>query len=203
MPALPNKRHEAFAQARAQGFGYGKAYELAGYPANLGNAYTLGHKPNILKRIEELRKRSQINLALSIDYLSEKYLEIFEAAREDRKYSAAVAALDSVAKIQGFVIDKRETGAPGDFARLSDDELIAFIEQNIKMLPLTIEGHVIQESEISKPIHPPNNIKNKRMSGSARVRDAFHKINVVRGREASGANSSASAERNSRRTPGG
>src|ERR1700738_1886376 len=41
MPALPNARHEAFAQAPARGLSIAAAYAEAGYKPNRGNAHTL------------------------------------------------------------------------------------------------------------------------------------------------------------------
>jgi hypothetical protein len=37
----------------------------------------------------------------------------------------AISAVDSLAKLHGFYIARKERGAPGDFARLTDEQLNA------------------------------------------------------------------------------
>ena len=56
MPLLPNPRHEAFAQARAQGARLEIAYEDAGFAAGQGHASRLAAQPDIVERIAELRE---------------------------------------------------------------------------------------------------------------------------------------------------
>jgi len=54
MPALENPKHERFAQELAKGFSADKAYELAGFKPNRGNAVTLKRKESISNRVAEL-----------------------------------------------------------------------------------------------------------------------------------------------------
>ena len=56
MPLLPNPRHEAFAQARAQGARLEIAYEDAGFAAGQGHASRLAAQPEIAARIAEIRE---------------------------------------------------------------------------------------------------------------------------------------------------
>jgi hypothetical protein len=56
MPLMSNPRHEAFAQALAQGMSASAAYVEAGYKANAGNACTLKSQQNISKRVVELQE---------------------------------------------------------------------------------------------------------------------------------------------------
>ncbi len=56
MPLLPNPRHEAFAQARAQGARLEIAYEDAGFAAGQGHASRLAAQPDIVERIAEIRE---------------------------------------------------------------------------------------------------------------------------------------------------
>ena len=55
MPLLPNPRHEAFAQARAQGERLEIAYEDAGFAAGQGHACRLAAQPDVAARIAEIR----------------------------------------------------------------------------------------------------------------------------------------------------
>ena len=54
MPALDNPKHERFAQELAKGLSADKAYELAGFKPNRGNATTLKQKESISNRVTEL-----------------------------------------------------------------------------------------------------------------------------------------------------
>ncbi len=54
MPALDNPKHERFAQELAKGLPADKAYELAGFKPNRGNAATLKQKQSISDRVLEL-----------------------------------------------------------------------------------------------------------------------------------------------------
>ena len=55
MPRLLNRRHEWFAQLRAQGRRLEEAYERAGYAPDRGHACRLASRPDVALRINELR----------------------------------------------------------------------------------------------------------------------------------------------------
>ena len=44
-------------------------------------------------------------------------------------YNVARAAIMDYAKLRGWNIDRREIGAPGEFERMSDEELEAFVAE--------------------------------------------------------------------------
>jgi len=55
MPALPNVRHERFAQALAKGEAASKAYADAGYKPDRGHATRLAAHGSIRQRVAELQ----------------------------------------------------------------------------------------------------------------------------------------------------
>ncbi len=55
MPALENRRHEAFCQAMASGFSPENAYEEAGYTPGYDHAYRVLGREDVHERISELR----------------------------------------------------------------------------------------------------------------------------------------------------
>src|SRR6516225_7556739 len=55
MPALRNARHEKFAQEIVAGKSAAAAYRAAGYRADRRTAWQARHRPDISRRIEELR----------------------------------------------------------------------------------------------------------------------------------------------------
>src|ERR1700761_1257792 len=54
MAVLPNPRHERFAQEIAKGTSVDRAYQIAGYAPNSGNARRLKQDERVVKRIEAL-----------------------------------------------------------------------------------------------------------------------------------------------------
>jgi hypothetical protein len=63
---LRNPRHEAYAQAVADGASYADAYRLAGYVENNGNAYKPAQIPAVAARIQMLRRAASERRVQSI-----------------------------------------------------------------------------------------------------------------------------------------
>lgn len=130
MPVLLNAKHERFAQELAKGKTADEAYQLAGYKANRGNATTLKANQSITDRVAEIMERGALRAELSVASVTESLLRIAEKAEklgEASGYNVAKAAWMDAAKLHGLVVDKKEVGGPGDFKRMSEDELDAFI----------------------------------------------------------------------------
>ena len=111
MAALPNQRHEKFAQGIAEGKSATEAYEAAGYTPNDGNATRLKGNERIRKRVAELQECSAAQVAVTLQGLIEEATDIQTKAMADGKYSAAVAALTVKAKLAGFWVNKAENKA--------------------------------------------------------------------------------------------
>lgn len=109
MPALPNQRHEKFAQELSKGKTATEAYVLAGYKPNDGNAATLKGNQRISDRILELQNAGSLRVEVTIASLLQEAAEIQRAAKEAGQHSAAVAALTAKAKLAGLWVDKSET----------------------------------------------------------------------------------------------
>lgn len=129
MPALPNARHERFAQELSKGKTASEAYVLAGYKANDGNAATLKGNQRILERISELQNAASMRVEVTIASLMQEASEIQAAAMEAKQLSAATAALTVKAKLAGLWVDKNEnTNRNVDPARVTDAELAAVVQ---------------------------------------------------------------------------
>lgn len=128
MPPLPNARQELFAQQVAQGTSKTEAYAIAGYSRDDGNASRLTGNDRVKQRIAEIQtgaaQRSQITVASLVAAAD----EIRGLAVRDMQYSAAVGAVKELGILSGLRIDRREVGSPGEFDRMSDEELMKFIE---------------------------------------------------------------------------
>ena len=129
MPVLRSPRRERFAQEIAKGKPAYVAHKTAGFSGLRPDASKLQHDPNIIQRVEELQRRSSARAEIDKDRLTRMYLEDRALAYKLGQAGAARSATDSLAKLHGLLVNKVEVGNPGDFARMSDDELEAFIAE--------------------------------------------------------------------------
>lgn len=140
MPALPNARHERFAQELAKGETADAAYVAAGFKANRGNAARLKANESVMTRLAELQGKAAVRAVVTTESLIAEADEIKAKALESAQYGAANAALTLKAKLAGKLIDRAEVGKPGDFDRMSDDELERFIAGEVVDLGLRPSG---------------------------------------------------------------
>lgn len=161
MPILPNAKHELFVQEMAKGISAAEAYRNAGYAAkgasSAVNANKLLKQPNVRERLNELLSQREKTyakatemaaeaLAIDREWImrrlkenAERALQAIQAKDEDGapageyKYEGSVAnrALELLGKELGMFIERRESGGPGDFERLSDAELRATLAADL------------------------------------------------------------------------
>ena len=136
MYALPNARHERFAQGLAEGKTQAQAYIDAGFsPKNArANASTLLQKdPRILQRRDEmLRTRAECNLAVVSEIAVEshctleahlaKLAQLRDEAQAKGDYGSAISAEYKRGQALGFYIERKEHGKPGQFSARSREE---------------------------------------------------------------------------------
>ncbi len=67
MPLLDNPRHETFAQNVARGKSFNEAYTIGGYQENGGNASTLAARPEVAKRITEIKSIAAMRAQVSAE----------------------------------------------------------------------------------------------------------------------------------------
>lgn len=137
MPVLPNPRHERFAQELAKGRSQGDAYRSAGYDADGHAAESAGNR--LLKNVEVQARVAELQaqvadhvvqeLALDRAGVLEELAKIAKEPLNSETVTPAVkrAALMDYAKIEGWVVERSERGSPGDFDKMSTDELRAFV----------------------------------------------------------------------------
>jgi uncharacterized protein (DUF885 family) len=118
MTALPNPKHENFAQALARGSSAAAAHVEAGYRENRHNAATLARKQHILTRVGELQEeqlsihqQATADAAANAQVTIESLIAEAEAARakameEKGGAAAAVSALIAKAKLAGMWREK-------------------------------------------------------------------------------------------------
>lgn len=127
MPVLSNPKHERFVQELAKGKSQTEAYEAAGYKPDRGAASRLSTNVSVQARLTELQERRAVKAEITVDSLKDMFLEDRKLARELGQSAAAVSAVDKLARLYGHMIEKKEIGKPGDFDRMTEDELEEFI----------------------------------------------------------------------------
>lgn len=129
MTVLANPKHERFAQALAKGKSQADAYAEAGYAPSEPNASRLTRNDKVQARVAELQDRGAIRAEVTLASLIQEAADIQTAAKEDKQYSAATAALTAKAKLAGLWVDKNEnTNRNVDPARVTDAELAAVVQ---------------------------------------------------------------------------
>ncbi len=149
MPTLLKIKYEIVAQALALGKSQGDAYRAAGYKYKPANASRLCRSPAIEARVQEIvaertrdeAKSREIGVrgaGLTEEWimsgpkhvidLSIRGLPVYGRGGNPTglyksNLEAAINGLRTAAQIAGLLIQKREIGEPGAFARMTDAEL--------------------------------------------------------------------------------
>lgn len=135
---LANPRHEAFARHYIE-LGTGRnAYVMAGYsarihadlrrpsPADAAASRLLKHV-RVQARIEGLRKAMAKAADITADSIATELEEARALALREGQAAAAVSATATKAKLVGLMIDRKETGKPGDFDNWTEDQLREYL----------------------------------------------------------------------------
>lgn len=162
MPALTDPRWEKACQSRAAGKAVGASYAEAGFAGHPAAATQFFKRPHIIARIAEIQrhkyekdhkvreiatKKAGLEESWIIErtkYVAEIAIRgapVLDAAGQPTgqftgrtNLRAAVSALALLSDFLGMRIHRVEVGGPGDFARMSDDELQGvLIEQYQKL----------------------------------------------------------------------
>lgn len=149
---LPNHRHEIYSQELAKGISYDRAYIAAGYRPSHANAHTLKNKKDIQARVQYLLtqrehvhaqstamaiKEAALTKTWVIENLRENALKCLgklpinvsiiegQSLLQEYQYhpTGANRALELLGRELNMFIERKEIGEPGEFARMTDDEL--------------------------------------------------------------------------------
>ena len=143
MPRLANPRHERFAQAVHKGYTQRRAYIDAGYsarkPARSVDASPVDRCASRLRkyvqveeRLSELRAMALKRHEITVDTLLTQLAADRDLAHRTEQSAAAVSATMAMGKLVGLIVERKETGAPGDFANLqSTQEVIAAVRKEL------------------------------------------------------------------------
>ena len=120
MPILPNVRHERFARAWLKTQNATQSYIRAGYNTTNNNsarasACRLLTHAAIVSRVKELRRMTLKRSDISVDSLLNDLAEDRQMARKLGQPSAAMKGTELIAKLVGLLIERKESGKPGEF----------------------------------------------------------------------------------------
>jgi len=155
MGPLRNPRHEKFAQliwlADAKNYRRGLAYQAAGYRARLDDkakscaadacACRLFKNVQIQARVREIAATAAKRNEVTEDSLIEELEQARIAALEAQQASAAVAATMGKAKVCGLLVERKETGKPGDFDNMTVEELRQYLSGAISEAKQAHDGN--------------------------------------------------------------
>ena len=141
MPALPNRRQEKFCLKVAQGLPKVVAYEEAGYKRDYGNAVRMTANDKVQQRLLELTGTAEIQELASRDRILTELASVGYSpiGGPDVKVTEKTNALMGMAKIAGLLIDRKEIGAAGGVAKLSEHELDELLDVTYREIAL-LEG---------------------------------------------------------------
>lgn len=123
MPRLTNPRHERFAREFMRCGVASQAYELAGYQSASRNALD-AHASRLVRhgkvkaRLEELHNMTAKRHEITVDTLLADLETDRALAHCEGQGSAAVQATMAKARLLGLIVDRKETGKPGEFESL-------------------------------------------------------------------------------------
>ena len=124
MPRLRNIRHERFARDYHKNGVASQAYERAGYHSTTdgsrrAKASQLLTNPNVVRRIAEYEASMQKRHEITVDTLLADLETDRALAHCEGQGSAAVQATMAKARLLGLIVDRKETGKPGEFEGLN------------------------------------------------------------------------------------
>jgi len=139
MPALRNYRQERFVMFIVEGKSANQAYIDAGYKPDNANAVRLTTNDKVKARIAELRAETARKTTTTAAGLAADALRLQKMAEQQGNVTAAVAALKERGVLTGVRVEKREMGAPGEFAwmeKLTTEQLRGFVEGTLELSAL-------------------------------------------------------------------
>jgi phage terminase small subunit len=160
MPALTNIRRERFVRHYLKTGIASQAYKAAGYKVSTRNsmdvcASQLLRKPKVASRIGELRRQMTYRTRITLESLLQELAQDRELARREKQASAAIQATVVQAKLVGLMVDRKESGAPGDFSGLTTvDEIVAKAKTELGDDAAAMLLAVLSKTELAEPAMP-------------------------------------------------
>ena len=152
MPALTNPRHERFARYYMRTGNAAASYLKAGYEPTTRNALDVNacrllRHSKVRGRIRELQRQMATRNRITVDSLLDDLQADRALARELGQTAAAIQATQLSAKLVGLLVDRKESGAPGDFAALQTaDDVMAVLRAELGDNAAKLLGAALSEA---------------------------------------------------------
>jgi hypothetical protein len=126
-------RQERFCQLLKQGVPAFRAYPMAGYQPNNGAPYRmLAENVRVKRRLTEITRHLAMQAKVTVQSITDELNEAAELARRVEQPSAMTQAILAKAKLHGLIIERKEAGAPGDFAAAkTPEEIVAAVRAEL------------------------------------------------------------------------
>lgn len=133
------EKYRAFAAAYARGMSAAVAARMAGYSNRAaGNrGWALLKRPDVQQLVQEEREKHLAEISITVRWLQEQYVAVYQEARETADLNGATKALDSLAKTIG-AFSETVRHEHLHLHALADTELaqrIADLEAELRTLP--------------------------------------------------------------------
>lgn len=158
-------RQEAFARLVFRGVPPYKAYPQAGYKPDKGNPYRLTENDRVKRRLAQLQERAAVKASVTVETIAAQLDEDRAFAKRVEQAGPALQATVAKAKLYGLLVERKETGQPGDFANLqSADEVLELVkrelgEETARALASVLAAHqaeIVDRPAAAVPIEPTN-----------------------------------------------
>lgn len=144
---LSDPRRESFARNMAMGCNRMEAGRRSNWPeSGLANRVSrLLKEPNVLRRIKELCLNTNISEIASKDWVLCEVIENHRLARKSGDINVSRQCLELVARLKGYLVERRDTSNLQVRVNLTDPEqLRAAIRDSLQSLPLGDQYNVIE-----------------------------------------------------------
>ena len=153
MGALKNQRQERFCQLVKRGIPPYRAYPLSGYNEHESAPYRLCDNVRVKQRLRELTKGFAMKTRVTVETISAQLDEDRAFAQRVDQAGPALNATVAKAKLHGLIVDRKESGAPGDFASLQTaEEVLALVRAELGDAAAdALTAAMAQREEVEQP----------------------------------------------------
>jgi hypothetical protein len=126
MPRGSKSRLVMFARELASGKKPREAAVAVGYPPGTSfdaNAYKRARRADVQRMVAEFRAPIAEKLDITLEWLIEENLDIYRKAKASGQLRDAREGLKELGVLTGKRVERSEHGEPGEFERMSDEEV--------------------------------------------------------------------------------
>jgi hypothetical protein len=126
MPRGSKSRLVMFARELASGKKPHEAAVAVGYPPGTSfdaNAYKRARRADVKRMVAEFRAPIAEKLNITLEWLVEENLQLYRLARASGQIRDARESLKELGVLSGKRVERSERGEPGEFERMSDEEV--------------------------------------------------------------------------------